>query len=156
MSLDRDPEKARAWQQRSAAKAAENRRARAREQAASGERSGLQRSGQLRSRSPRKRERYAEIAAACGEAIERDGHACQARLLVPEIRCGGKLDPQHVIPQGVRKDLAADPENIVACCRRHHDWIGDHPERARALGLHGHSGDSLEELARRRVVAPPL
>ena len=157
---DRDPAKARAWQQRSAEKAQENRRARAIEQrseprpkgqaARSGE---LKRTGELRARSPRKRERYASIAEACGAAIERDGGRCQARLLVPEIRCGGKLDPQHVIPQGVRKDLAAEPANIVGCCRRHHDWIGDHPIDARALGLHGHSGDDLAELAQRRSVA---
>lgn len=158
---DRDPVKAQAWRERSVRKAQERQRARAREKAAEprppGEpRAGeLKRSGSLRARSPRKADRYAAIAAACGEAIERDGHACQARLLVPEIRCGGKLDPQHVIPQGVRKDLAAEPRNIVACCRRHHDWIGDHPEAARALGLHGFSGDDLEELAERRVVDGP-
>lgn len=141
MSLDRDPEKARAWQQRSRQAAAERARQKPR--------------SQLKARSPRKAERYRAIAAACAEAIERDRGRCQARLLVPEISCGGPLDPQHVIPQGVDKSLAAEPDNIVACCRRHHDWIGDHPERARALGLHGRFGDALEELAARRLAPPP-
>lgn len=141
MSLDRDPEKARAWQDRSRQAAIERARQKPR--------------SQLKARSPRKRERYAEIAQACGAAIERDGHRCQARLLVPEISCGGKLDPQHVIPQGVDKRLAAEEANIVACCRRHHDWIGDHPEEAQKLGLHGRWGDDLAELAARRSMLAP-
>lgn len=109
----------------------------------------------MRSRSPRKAGRYAEIAAACAAALARDGHRCQARLLVPEVACGGPLDPQHVIPQGVDKTLAADPANIVACCRQHHEWIGDNPVAARAVGLHGRFGDDLAQLAAARILAPP-
>lgn len=166
--MNRDPEKARAWQERSARKAHENRRARA---IASGKSSTLPRAanpvakqepGQVtgspkrksglssRSRKPSRVAHFAAVAEACRTALERDG-GCLAAPLVPEVRCWGKLDPQHVIPQGVRRDLAADPENIVGCCRGHHEWIGDHPEAARALGLHGHDGDDLGELKRRRL-----
>lgn len=156
--MNRDPEKARAWQERSARKAQENRRARALASRSAPRDEGAKtgsapaRGAPLRSRSrkPSRVAHFAAVADACRTALERDG-GCLAAVLVPEVRCWGKLDPQHVIPQGVRRDLAADPENIVGCCRGHHEWIGDHPEAARALGLHGHDGDDLGELRRRRL-----
>lgn len=110
----------------------------------------MKRGGPLRSRSPRQREHYAAVAAACAAAVERDRGVCQARRLVPEVRCWGPIDPQHLIPQGVQRSLADVPENIVACCRGHHEWVGDHPLAARELGLHGRYGDDLDELAARR------
>jgi len=106
----------------------------------------------MRSRSPRKRERYASIAAACREALERDRYRCQAVGLVPhDCRAHlGDLDPHHVISKGAAPELADDPANIVGVCRRAHDWIGDHPEEAREMGLYGRWGDDLAELARTR------
>jgi hypothetical protein len=89
-------------------------------------------------------------AAEAGQrAKERDGR-CIAAELVPELRCWGPLDPQHVIPRSTAPELVSDLANIVACCRGHHDWIGGNPEAARLLGLHGHAGDDLDELAARR------
>ena len=103
-------------------------------------RSTLRSSGRLRARSPRKRERYEAIAAASAEALARDRYRCRGLGLIPgHDRCSGPLDPQHVIPKGVRPDLAADPANIIALCRLAHDWVGDHPDLAEALGLHGRS-----------------
>lgn len=93
-------------------------------------------------------------ATAAGKAAKaRDQQRCVARPLVVEVRCWGPLDPQHVIPRGVRPDMADDEANIIGCCRGHHDWIGDHPTKARELGLHGRDGDDLAELAQRRTQA---
>lgn len=101
----------------------------------------LRRGGRLAARSPRKADRYAAIAEACREAMERDRYRCRALDLIPGHRCAGPIDPQHVIPRSTRPDLAADPSNIVALCRLAHEWAGDHPNDARKLGLHGFSWD---------------
>ena len=103
----------------------------------------IARSGPLRPRSPRKAARYAAIADACRTALDRDHHRCRGLGVIPgHDRCWGPLDPQHVIPQGVRPDLAADPANIIALCRAAHEWVGDHPNAAERLGLHGRAWDS--------------
>lgn len=102
--------------------------------------------------SPRGRERRARATAAGKVAKARDG-GCIVAAMVPEVECWGPLDPQHVIPRGVRPSLADDPANIVAACRGHHQWIEEHPVEARAMGVHGHDGDDLEELAERRRLA---
>lgn len=109
----------------------------------------LARSGRLRARSPRSADRYERIAEASRVALERDRYRCQAVGLVPH-ECRGALDPHHVISKGARADLADDPANIVGVCRAAHDWIGDHPEAARLVGLYGRSGDDLAALARLR------
>jgi len=98
------------------------------------------------------RARARDAAEAGRRAKARDG-GCVAAALVPDLRCWGPLDPQHVIPRGVRPDLADDDLNIIGCCRAHHRYIDDHPERARELGLHGRDGDDLEELRLRRLRA---
>jgi hypothetical protein len=65
----------------------------------------------------------------------RDGHECRAAALVPEVGCGGRLDPHHVWPTG-RGGPRLDLANVLQCCRHHHDWIHhEHPARARELGL---------------------
>ena len=105
-------------------------------------RSTLRPGGRLRPRSPRKRERYEAIAAASAEALARDRYRCRGLGVIPgHDRCWGPIDPQHVIPKGVRPDLAADPANIIALCRAAHDWVGAHPDEAEALGLHGRAWD---------------
>lgn len=103
---------------------------------------GPDRGSALRARSPRKADHYADIADACREALERDRYQCRGRGLIPgHDRCSTTVDPQHVIPRSVRPDLADDPTNIIALCRIAHEWVGDHPEAAADLGLHGHSWD---------------
>lgn len=92
-------------------------------------------------------ERRARIAEAGEEAKRRDGYRCRGLGLIPgHSRCWGPLDPQHVIPRGVRPDLADDPRVIVALCRGAHEWVGDHPAEARVLGLHAHDGDPITRL----------
>jgi hypothetical protein len=127
--LRSDPEKVRAWQQRSRS----NLR---RTELAAGRKP-------LPQRSPRKAERWRAIADACGEAVRRDGSVC----------CAGPLDPQHLFPRLVDPTQVANPEAIIAACRSHHEWIGDHPAEANRLGLHAFSGDDLAELAERRQSA---
>lgn len=95
------------------------------------------------------RARAAAAAEAGRRAKDRDG-GCLVAAMVPEVRCWGPLDPQHVIPRSIRRDLAADERNIIGCCRGHHEWIEHQPEAARLLGVHGHDGDDLDELQARR------
>lgn len=97
----------------------------------------------LHTKSTGQARRDTSIDRAIAEAKNRDGHRCQAAEhgLLVHVECRGPLDGQHVIPRGVRRDLAAEVENIVSLCRGHHDYVGDHPDEARALGLHGRSGD---------------
>lgn len=109
----------------------------------------LDRSGRLRSRSPRQADRYARIAEASREALERDGYRCQAVGLLPHD-CHGRIDPSHIISKGASPEQADDPANILAICRTAHDWIGGHPKEARKLGLYGRWGDDLADLARLR------
>lgn len=94
-------------------------------------------------RAARRADRDESIREACDAAKARDRYRCQAekRGIVREVRCWGPLDPQHIIPRGVRPDLADDVDNIVALCRGHHDWVGANLTEARALGLHGYAGD---------------
>lgn len=106
----------------------------------------------LPARSTKGAARQAEATAAGARAKARDG-GCVARALVPDVRCWGPLDPQHVIPRSTAPELVADEANIVGCCRGHHQWIESEPIKARKLGLHGHAGDDLDELARRRTQA---
>ena len=75
----------------------------------------------------------------------RDRGRCQAEHKVPEIRCGGQLDPHEIIPRSAWPggDLVLD--NVVMVCRRHHDWIDDHPAAAHECGLHGFSWERRRE-----------
>lgn len=73
------------------------------------------------------------------EALSRDGTACRARLLVPEVACRGPLDPHEIIPRSAWRAGYLVVSNVIGVCRAHHDWIGDHPDDAHALGLHGYS-----------------
>lgn len=53
--------------------------------------------------------------------------------------CAGPLDVHEIIPRSAWRDGDLDPDNCVLVCRRHHDWIGNHPLQAAELGLHGFS-----------------
>lgn len=69
-------------------------------------------------------------------ARDRDKNRCQAEHLVDEIRCGGPLDPHEIIPRSAWPAGDLDLDNVTIVCRRHHDWIDDHPAGAHELGLH--------------------
>ena len=68
-------------------------------------------------------------------AWNRDRGQCQAASAFPEVPCAGRVDPHHVAPTGVWPELRCEPSNIKCCCRRHHDFIHDHPLEARERGL---------------------
>lgn len=80
-----------------------------------------------------------ERARVVDAAWERDRGQCQAERLVPDCRCGGKLDPHEIIPRSAWPGGELVVDNVVMVCRRHHEWIGDHPVEAHRLGLHGYS-----------------
>jgi len=83
--------------------------------------------------------------------MQRDGYRCQAqpRLLArldisAPVTCGGMLDVHEVIPRSVWPGGELVEANCVTVCRRHHDWIGDHPALAREVGLHAFSWQKRE------------
>lgn len=80
-----------------------------------------------------------ERASAVDEAWDRDRGRCQAEHLVPEVRCGGPLDPHEIIPRSVWPGGERVVMNIAIICRNHHCWIDNHPDAAHAVGLHGYS-----------------
>lgn len=93
----------------------------------------------IAARSKRALEKLPERARVVDAAFDRDRGRCRAEFSVSWIRCGGRLDPHEVIPRSVWPDGELVLENVIMICRRHHDWVGDHPEAAHAAGLHGFS-----------------
>jgi hypothetical protein len=67
-------------------------------------------------------------------AFERDGGVCTVARIVPEITCWGPLDGHEPLTRARGGD-ACDPGEIITVCRGHHQWIDDHQEEAKALGL---------------------
>lgn len=76
-----------------------------------------------------------ERARAVDRAWNRDRGQCRARELVPEIECGGRLDPHEVIPRSAWAAGILDVDNIVIICRHHHDWVHRFPQEAHTRGL---------------------
>jgi DNA (cytosine-5)-methyltransferase 1 len=108
--LRSDPEKVRAWQQRS--------------------RSNLARTP-LAQQSPRKAGHRASIQRAATKAKKAAGYRCEAVELLPSLRCAGELETHHVIPRSTAPHLVTDPANLVALCHFHHQYVTDHPAEAR-------------------------
>jgi len=71
--------------------------------------------------------------------MRRDGYVCRAVELVPEVTCGGEADVHEIIPRSAWPGGWLIESNAILVCRRHHEWIGDHPNLAHDLGLHGYS-----------------
>lgn len=99
-------------------------------------RSALKRRSPLARVSPKRKAQQAEYAAAKATVLARDGGACRAKALWPEVECGGPIDPHHIWPVGRFPEYRCDPERIVSLCRRHHDAChhGD-PQWARRIGI---------------------
>lgn len=70
----------------------------------------------------------------------RDQH-CVARLVVPEIECGGPLDVDEIVLRSGRPGGHLDPDNCQLLCRRHHDWKHANPAAAVDRGLRRWSYD---------------
>lgn len=67
-------------------------------------------------------------------AVHARDRYCQAERLVPQVACGGPLDVHEVKPRSQGGD-PTNPDHAILCCRRHHEWIGDYPREAHAVGL---------------------
>lgn len=92
--------------------------------------------------SERRRAEAPERAAVREIVLVRAGRQCEAIDLVPEVSCWhpdgrGALDVHEIVPRSAWRAGYLDPDNCLALCRAHHDWIDHHPERALALGLRG-------------------
>jgi 5-methylcytosine-specific restriction endonuclease McrA len=119
VSLERDPAKARAWEQRSRQRAAERAREKPRKQ--------LPRESAKRKAGRAERDRVREAV------FRRDGHRCQLLPRDPEHRCWGPLTFHHL-----RKASAGGgytEENGLTLCAGGNTWVEDHPDRALELGL---------------------
>lgn len=106
----------------------------------------VKRRGWLAPRSQRALDALPERARVVDAAFERDRGYCQAERLVPVVRCGGRLDPHEVIPRSAWAGGYLVVSNVLMVCRNHHDWIGDHPDAAHVLGLHGYSWNRPPDL----------
>jgi hypothetical protein len=93
----------------------------------------------IRPESDKHRDERAEREAVKRRVRARDGGQCQARDLVPAIRCSGPRDVHEIIPRSAWRAGYLVVDNCIVTCRIHHEWIHHHPDEAHALGLHGYS-----------------
>lgn len=87
-------------------------------------------------RSARAIERGPERHRVRTAALVRDRDRCQAEHRVPEVRCGGPLDPHELVPRSAWAEGQYVLDNVLTVCRRHHDWIDDNPAAAHDRDLH--------------------
>lgn len=104
----------------------------------------------LRSISKRRRGELPARRALVARVIHRDRSQCQfARYWLHAGRLGDPfadarpcrypLDVHEIIPRSAWAGGWLDDTNCVVLCRAHHEWVGDHPDHAHAIGLHGWS-----------------
>lgn len=96
-------------------------------------RSGLQRSGRIKPRSEARKAAAAERAKIWGQVALRDNFSCRIAPLVPDVACFGRLTPHHLRKASQGGEFT--PDNLIAACQFHNDWVETEPARARALGL---------------------
>lgn len=91
----------------------------------------------LRQKSKKRQDEDAARQALCKRVRARD-RTCQAKGKLPH-RCSGPLDVHEIIPRSAwRKGYLVD-DNCILICRTAHDWVGDNPDAAHLIGLHGYS-----------------
>ena len=97
----------------------------------------------------RAKSKRAVRAQVVARVLARDGYRCQAykrivavlgRFAGP-VTCAGPLDVHEIVPRSVWPDGELVDDNCVSVCRRHHEWIDEHPALAREVGLHKFSWD---------------
>lgn len=96
-------------------------------------------------RSKRRIEEAPERARVRQVVLDRD-QGCMGRGILPG-RCwhprDEPLDVHEVLARGPGGDYL-DPENCLALCRGHHQWVTTHPAEAEGLGYRRRfSGESL-------------
>lgn len=122
--MQRDPQKLRDWQQRSALKAQERRKTKAAGKP--------MRRTKLVAVSP-KRRKIMPARKDCRETVlRRSGGRCEARL--PEV-CSGAAEQVHELLARSQGGSITDPNNCLVCCAACHSWVTRHMNQARALRL---------------------
>lgn len=118
MSLRRDLDKLRAWQQRSAQKAREN---------GFGRGPGPSRTGPIKPVSAKRRREQRDRVEMIKRETEHAPVACE--------RCDAAeaVDAHEVTPRSKGGSIT-DRSNVRFLCRPCHDWIGANPREARATG----------------------
>lgn len=125
--LKRDPDKARAWEQRSRDHAIAKARTKQRKP--------------LPRKSAKQRKIDAQRPYVRAAVIERDGLGCYARALVPSVECASpnperRLYELHEVVKRSRWRMGVlDPANCRLLCQAMHDWTEDHPKEAEMRGL---------------------
>lgn len=97
------------------------------------------RRGPLPPRSAKRIDEDDERWVVIAEVTRRDGGRCQARVLVPSVRCGGQHDVHELIPRSAWPGGHLIAENCILICRAHHRWVDGNPDAAHAVGLHSYS-----------------
>lgn len=106
----------------------------------------MKRGGPLAPRSEKMKAKYAGSGAVEGRRafvarILAERPACQACPRIAAIdwavaaRCGRRSVDVHELLARSAGGSILDDANVLAVCRSAHDWIGDHPLEALALGL---------------------
>lgn len=99
----------------------------------------------LRPVSRKKRDTFAARTKVIIRVHERDitcrfeHHCTMLGYSALDTVCSGPLDVHEIIPRSVYPGAELDVDNCVLLCRRHHEFVGDHPDIAHILGLHGFS-----------------
>ena len=47
-----------------------------------------------------------------------------------------QIEVHEIVTRARWRQGVLDPENRVCLCQTHHDWVTEHPERARPMGLY--------------------
>lgn len=97
--------------------------------------STLPRGGRLPARSAKRAAEERDRAEVRRVVRQRAGGRCEARDLVPEVRCWGPLDVDELEARGVHPGAHLDPDLCQLLCRGHHDWRHANPAEAEARGL---------------------
>ncbi len=99
----------------------------------------MKRGGPLNQRSAKRVAEDREREKAKTVVRQRARGGCEAQGVFarnyPEVGgCAGPFDFHEVLTRA-RGGSITDPENILMVCRRHHDWLTDHPVEAAVVGL---------------------
>ena len=97
-------------------------------------RSPLKRTGRLNPRSKKRKDLYERKGGRKDFVIEmlRRFPKCQANI--PAICLGRSVDIHELLARSQGGSIL-DEENCIAVCRRCHEWIGNNPREATAIGL---------------------
>ena len=94
---------------------------------------GLNPGKALKPMSDKRREELPERDRVRANVYKRDGYKCRIAPFLPDDPCMGRLTPHHLKKAG--QGGAYNEENLISACAHHNDWVEDHPDEAKALGL---------------------